>query len=491
MRAWAARVPARAVAVAVLFAAAYFLHREGADFPWNYHNDEPSKVRQVLEGWRNYRHPPLMLDVVVLAEALVPGELGPQQVVEWGRTASAAYGAGAVALMADAAWMAGGPWAGLALGVILLTHGPSYEMAHYFKEDALFLLGLALMLHALVGWRTRGGLGWCAAWLLSSWVLLGAKWIGWIAWLGSLPWAWQGLRLLPRSRRTLLALVFAAPVLLSGLRYLVHWEVFALTGWEEWEALRQGDYAAGVKVPHGRYAELLGAMWPWRLLVVAAGTAVFAAWRGWLPGGGWCAWNVLIGWVALAWTAKFSERYLVPVAWLLAWLVCVGPVILAERLRLPRPGAIQPVLAVLIALALVCGQWADFHIRREGFAVDSRALLQEWMARQDTASWRLAREQSTQVRLPGGQVEEESFFAADLGPLHELRGRGITHVAVSYDVYHRYVDGSVDPALQIHPVFARRAAFYQTLFREGKVVWAMPNRHPKPLHPGITLVDIR
>ncbi len=31
------------------------------DFPCEYHPDEPSKVAQLLDGTRNYHHPPLML----------------------------------------------------------------------------------------------------------------------------------------------------------------------------------------------------------------------------------------------------------------------------------------------------------------------------------------------------------------------------------------------------------------------------------------------
>jgi len=490
-QAWAARVPVRGLWAAVLLVAGVVLHREGADFPWTYHNDEPSKVRQILEGWRNYRHPPLMLDAVALAEAVVPGRQEPQEVAEWGRAASAGYGAAAVVLMADAAWMAAGPWAGLATGAVLLLHGPSYEMAHYFKEDSLFLLGLALMLHALAGWRRHGGAGWALGWLAAGWVLVGAKWIGWIPWLLSLPSAWPGLRGLPRRRLALLAAVFAGVVLAAGIRYWTHWEVFALTGREEWEALWQGDYAAGVEVPHGRYLELLGTFWPLEWLGLAAGCALFARWRGGLPGGAWCLWNVGAALAALAWTAKFSERYAVPVAWLLAWLACVGPPLLAARLRLPRAGLVQAALALLGALVLSAGQWPDFQARREGFATDSRELLSAWLARQDTSDWRLARDQPALIQLPPARVEEESFFAADLGTVDDLRRRGITHVAVSYEVFHRYVDGSADQSLRADPLFARRAEFYQTLLRGGKVACAMPNRHPKTLHPGITLVDIR
>ena len=44
---------------------AWLLCSRWADFPYFYHSDEPSKVRQVIEGTRNLHHPPLMLDAAV------------------------------------------------------------------------------------------------------------------------------------------------------------------------------------------------------------------------------------------------------------------------------------------------------------------------------------------------------------------------------------------------------------------------------------------
>jgi hypothetical protein len=64
-------------------------------------------------------------------------------------------------------------------------------------------------------------------------------------------------------------------------------------------------------------------------------------------------------------------------------------------------------------------------------------------------------------------------------------------VAVCYEVYHRYVDGSAHLAARADPVFRRREAFYRELLERGRLVWNVSNRHPKPLHPGLSLVDIR
>jgi len=39
--------------------------------------------------------------------------------------------------------------------------------------------------------------------------------------------------------------------------------------------------------------------------------------------------------------------------------------------------------------------------------------------------------------------------------------------------------------------FTRRHQFYMILLGYGKILWTAPDRNPKALHPGITLIDIR
>ena len=56
------------LAGAVMFALGMFHH----DFPCEYHPDEPSKVAQLLDGTRNYHHPPLMLALADAAPSEVP-----------------------------------------------------------------------------------------------------------------------------------------------------------------------------------------------------------------------------------------------------------------------------------------------------------------------------------------------------------------------------------------------------------------------------------
>jgi hypothetical protein len=480
------------VLAVVVFAIGWEMNSHGHQYPWYYHNDEPSKVRQVEEGWRNFRHPPLMIEVVSLWHGWTGGVRDAQATVERGRRASAFYTSAAVVLMADAAFLLAGAWAAVAVGAVLLCHGPSFEAAHYFKEDALLLLGLAMVWHALVslhrgpGWRT--GL-WMLAALL---VFTGSKWVAWALF----PWmawsAWNALENEPVLRKRLLW-GFAAGWAVMGWRYVVEWRVFFTSSHEEWKALFVGDYAAGMQVPHALYFSQISGELGWPLVLggtlAYAAACVWARWpAGWIPmlaaGGG-------LG--LLAFSSKYSERYLLPISWLLMWMVIVGVAWWVLR-RYPfgtRTGLWWGRSAVsVLALGWCVSLLPDWRSRWEGFSGDSRASLQNWMANQVTDDWVMARDELSRVDPPPGRPMIESFFVADLGSVDEMRARGVSHVVVSCDVYHRYVDGSASPTLRMDPIFQSRASFYRELFKQGRVVWFEPVSHPKSLHPGLAVVEI-
>jgi nicotinamidase-related amidase len=73
--------------------------------------------------------------------------------------------------------------------------------------------------------------------------------------------------------------------------------------------------------------------------------------------------------------------------------------------------------------------------------------------------------------------------------LDELRALGVTHLVISYDVYHRFVDGSAAPPPGQAAAFARRQLFYETARRQ-KILWQDASADPKALHPGLTLVEL-
>jgi hypothetical protein len=81
---------------------------------------------------------------------------------------------------------------------------------------------------------------------------------------------------------------------------------------------------------------------------------------------------------------------------------------------------------------------------------------------------------------------EAAEYAPSLGSLEDLRARGVTHVVICYDTYHRFlVDGAtVDPSRMEEWTAALK--FYRRLKKETPL-WCAAPRDPKPLHPGLEL----
>jgi hypothetical protein len=79
---------------------------------------------------------------------------------------------------------------------------------------------------------------------------------------------------------------------------------------------------------------------------------------------------------------------------------------------------------------------------------------------------------------------------ADLGTLDELRAKGITHVAVSESDYGRFFLKSLQPKKGQEEDFARRKAFYESLFDSGEPLFERGRGTVIYLHPGIRVYRI-
>src|SRR4029453_8937830 len=165
----------------IVFVAGMRLFSELSSFPLYCHPDEPGKVLQVLHHRKNFHHPLLMLTTAELArKTLLRGAArnDPQRGVELGGAIGAAFAAASAALLALLATRLLGIWAGLAAGLLTVTHPLLYELAHYFKEDPILLFGIVACAGAAHHHATRRS--------ARSLVLLGAtagvaaagKWLG-------------------------------------------------------------------------------------------------------------------------------------------------------------------------------------------------------------------------------------------------------------------------------------------------------------------------
>ncbi|MGD9855024.1 MAG: ArnT family glycosyltransferase [Planctomycetaceae bacterium] len=124
-------------ALLVLLAGSLNLSLWNNDFPLGYHYDEPKKVDFIREGWQDFHHPLLMLQIARAANAVLRFE-DPFDVVVLGRTTTAFA---AVLLVLVSSWLARqmtGPGTSLLIALGVAVSPITVMHAHYLKEDVLF-----------------------------------------------------------------------------------------------------------------------------------------------------------------------------------------------------------------------------------------------------------------------------------------------------------------------------------------------------------------
>lgn len=131
-----------------------FLFTQHNDFPaaWNF--DEPTKVAQIISGKENFTHPQLMLRATDAALWLVGG-ISPQQIVVAGRWVSAIAAVGAVDLLTLLAISFAGRLAGCLTAIMVGTNPLLFGLAHYMKEDPVYVLCIASFLVSLARYEAE------------------------------------------------------------------------------------------------------------------------------------------------------------------------------------------------------------------------------------------------------------------------------------------------------------------------------------------------
>ena len=181
---------------------------------------------------RDYYHPLLLLRTTQLALALKGTRPTPEQVVLTGRQVSAVSAGLAVVALAFAAARLNGPLASLMVAAIVGTCPLLFGLAHYMKEDVIFVLALSVFFLSMVFFDQRNSYVNVAAMGVAAGLVVSAKYIGVIV----LPLAIITLvRRLPLRRRALGMLILATCAL----------TVFALAGIDTLEMRR---VAAGLRL---------------------------------------------------------------------------------------------------------------------------------------------------------------------------------------------------------------------------------------------------
>jgi hypothetical protein len=492
-------LPALAAFLTVLF-----LGLQDNRSPVYYHNDEPSKVDQVTRGYLNFRHPLLMVRTVDAASALFLSKpLDGQAVAELGRTLSATAMAGAVALLVLLATQLRGFLAGGITAVLLVTWAPILENAHYFKEDSWFLLGLALVLAAASRFESHPSRANALLLGIACALAASSKYIG-ILFLPIVLF-WAGAQLPCRDRKRMLLSMLAAFVLVALLinyPILTRWTAFQPEFDRELYFTLDGHYGVGMATPHLIFARKLGdlihsSIWFFAELALL-GFIMLPAARKRLP---WLAFLLLLAYLgSLSFSAKYSDRYLIPAGALVLWLagLGLGGVCQMAGHFLKRGGVVASLVLAAGGLAVMLP--ANLAMSRAvltDFTVDDRIDLVRWM-NQNLAPGGIAMDEMVQldtVMHTAAPEElarypvEKSFFSADLGTPDQLRARGIRYVLISRDVYHRYADANLRPAKPSEE-FDRRHAFYSGVIATCPLLWKAKGRDPKSLHPGLELYGI-
>jgi hypothetical protein len=486
----------RVLLFGTVLAGVFWLDTEQHDSPWFYHNDEPSKVQQIQSGERNLRHPPLMLTLTDLLATMDGATQNPQAVVELGRGLSAFCMALALALMVDWALIMVHPVTALGLLLALPFHSGLFEAGHYFKEDALFLCGVALSIRAQAFWAEKPRLLSALFLGIALCVLAGSKYVGCLVLLPLLThlfWFHKA----PRDLKWKFGLVVVLGMILVYWPALIRLKTGTFFLTDEISVLVAGDYGAGRAVPHAFYWKMLCHDFSLPFILVGVTAYIIAMYRQGRPGFCFMPWFCFLAMLGLACASKYSERYLWPVLLLVMTLLICGPVLLAQSFfkregrQLGREGTLIAV-GLASSLFLLTLNLPDFLRCREGFFRDSRQELVQWMKHHlDANQVVLAEDTLAKVDVP--EYDErtwKSYFVADLGSLEELRSYGVTHLIISYDVYHRFVDGSVATTGGGRQLFEQRRHFYTKILQEGILLWSEEARDPKALHPGLKLIEI-
>lgn len=485
--------------LAILFVLVLFLNTQNNQFNWAYHNDEPSKVDQIQTGERNLRHPPLMLTLTSVAVHTFSLQDNAQAIAETGRWLSALCMALALVLLAKFLWSYVHPTAAIAWAGVAPFQADLFEVGHYFKEDAIFLLGLAWVLNSFFCYIKKQTIYSAIILGLALAFAAGTKYVGALLLIPVAIYIFLNYRNDSVFKR-LIVMAFLGGLVVIFAPALVRLTTWSLFLKEETSLLFTGDYGTGLAVPHYLYFKQLGDIFSWPLICIGSG--LFLVGSFFLKKKGFWIFPVVVlaTLMLLAFTSKYSERYLLPVTFMVLMMLISGPLLALKALLRGRwegrhRNLICSLVSILTAAIVLSILYPNFQQRWHSFQADSRKELSNWvkinLASLPKSDLKIAQDTLAKFYEPDLSASIwESYFVADLGSIKDLQTKGITHVIISFDVYHRYVDQNTFQSESKQSEYQRRAQFYQTLLREGKILWSSEPRNPKALHPGLKLIDI-
>jgi len=499
-----------------LLALCVWLYTRNNAFPISWHPDEPSKTDQVIDDYRNFKHPQLLLEATRLAVRWLDVRREHQAVGETGRLVSAVFAAGAAVCMAITGYLAGGLTGFVLAGLATAFCPPLLVYAHYMKEDSVLVFGLCLTVLAT---KVFCDVRHPAARALSL-VFLGAacgtaasaKYSGVYALaavvpllLVARPWRWFS----PAVR--VLTVVLAAAAVFAVVNHRIFKDGVSLRNiadlpWPQ-RYLRpqfiegftyERDH--GVTQHHGLTMDkpnlysvrsLVRQCMPGVLALAGLSVVLLAAL---VRRSGLWDWYVLLfagGYLLLmSWCVIPQGRYVLPVVVLVHLLAALAGVRLMQLLgRWWRPAAaFGPVLVLALVAAGLIPRCVDFL---EQFRDDSRARLRTWVRQNVRSGQTIVQDAYCELPAWFGPSSGENWRyirvrtgpqplkqAPGAGSLESLYESGVRYVAVTDLAYGRYFEPDVKPVESERRNFERARQWYKDLFEKHELVWESRPKHP-------------
>ncbi len=486
-----------------LFAATFALHTRHNAFPFFYHPDEPGKVEQIIRGEWNFHHPMLLLATTKIAVEIAGVPRREQAVVQAGRAVSAGFMAVAVVALSLLAYAWRGWVPALAAGGALMCHHQFFELAHYLKEDSALLAGFSLTFLMLLACWWRPTMSRVTLLGIACGLAVSGKYLGVLALALALPILWYA-----PERRAARFGVFAgalvATFVVVNLPLFLHLATFRESFGREMDLVVKGQRGLTRSVPHFQYWNVfIDNTTPaiWGLLAIF----LHARWKERrslsLP-----EWMIIVFpfayALALSFSPKTNDRYFLPATALFTLQAALGTADLAHAFawRHTRRRWLAGAVTVLLVFQLVSPprpvHWHHLAEYWRAFQNDDNVDLIQWVRAELPADAVIAKD--NRVALPDptkkkhanryGAIPQKVIaerFAADVGAFEELRSKGVTHVAVSESDYGRFFLKGLRPQEGERADFERRKAFYETLLRDGELLFERDRGTVIYLHPGV------
>ena len=481
---------------ASLCAALLWFYTAHNSYPFFYHTDEPGKVRQVIDGTRNFHHPLLLITATDLAARSLRVEQTDQNVVAIGRWFSAICAVLALLGVAMLVARRAGLLAAVAAGLLAGLHPVIFQSAHEMKEDCALLVGIIWAFCALDSFCAReriSALVWTG---IGCGVAVSGKYIG----LLMLMTAAAVIAIQSRGKAGTIALkwltlLIAVAVITFALinfqALLQPGTAFAAAG-SEFEHMRhlgqahlfQTDYLPKL-VRRAGIPTLIAVALCVGMLIVRRRRAT----TEWTMLGFSAAWLLVLSFTPLS-----KDRYLLPVLTLFCALA-----VIAVRWVLEWIGERAPRLPQLSTLLLCCAGLAAVYLpktlelQRE-FAIDSRKEMIAWIRQNLPADAVIAHESriwpprgATGVNgdfsIPQRRIEAQRF-ASEFQSIENLRTLGATHVVVLGKFYRDLLEGA-----EVVPVRAD-PEFYRALDQHAQLVGHAERGQDLYIHPGLSLYEL-